>query len=272
MKFDFAKNRTVEDLSTVPPNCQAFYEKTEGEGDKVEFTLRTDAQTNAAVAVITGQNKALGKVRDEVTAAKAAKGVDLTPLEAYGKTVAEIATGVATKVEELTANASGKESDIAARIAGVKKEHGEAIAALTATKDKEIAGTKEKLNAYMLDTEVMNAGAGWQGLNPKLVKPFAKKQMQIKEVEGVPQVVIVDAAGEARYSTSPDRAGLLMNTTELLEEMSEDKSLRQLFPSTQAAVGGGAQQSASGIRRGKETANMTSAEKIGAGLKNRKKS
>ncbi len=272
MKFDFAKNRTVADLNTVPANCQAFYEKSDGDDADAEFTLRSDAQTTAAVAVITGQNKALGKVRDEVTAAKAAKGVDLSPLEAYGKTVAEIVTAVGVKVEELTAAASGKESDIATRIAGVKKEHGEATAALTATKDKEIAASKEKLDGYMLSTEITNAGANWSGLNTTLVSPFAKKQMRIAEVEGEPTVVIVDNAGETRYSTSPDRAGLLMNTDELLVEMSDDKALRQLFPSSQASNGGGAHETATppGVRRGDPTKNMTPGEKISHGLKNKK--
>ena len=92
MLFDFTKNRTVETLETVPVNCQAFYEEMQGkeEADPVEYKLRTDAQTVAAVAVITGQNKALGKVRDEVTAAKAAKGVDLSALSTYGDSVDSI--------------------------------------------------------------------------------------------------------------------------------------------------------------------------------------
>ena len=271
MKFDFAKNRNVADLSTVPANCQAFYEKAENEDDG--FNLKTDTVTTAAVAVITGQNKALKAVRQEVTDAKAAKATDLTALSAYGTTVAEIATAVGTKVEELTAQASGNESDIATRIASVKKEHGEATAALTASKDKEIAASKEKLDGYMLNTEITNAGAGWQNLNTTLVTPFAKKQMRITDVEGEATVVIVDNAGEARYSTSPDRAGLLMNTEELLAEMSEDKALRQLFPSSMAANGGGAHETATppGVRRGDPTKNMTPGEKIAHGIKNAKK-
>jgi hypothetical protein len=144
---------------------------------------------------------------------------------------------------------------------------------LTTAKDKEIADTQAKLNAYMLDTSIMHAGAGWNGLNTTLVSPFAKKQMQVADVEGSPTVVIVDNAGEARYSTNPDRAGLLMNTEELLVEMSEDKSLRQLFPSTQAGSGGGAQASATppGVKRGDATKNMNSAQKITHGLKNQNK-
>jgi hypothetical protein len=271
MKFDFTKNRTIDDLNKVPANCQAFYEKAEEEEDG-GYNLRTDPQTTAAVAVITGQNKALVAVRQEVREAKEAKGVDLSPLSAYGSTVEEITTSVTTKIEELSAAASGKESDVAQRIAGIKKEHGEAVAALTATKDKEITATKEQLNAYMLDTSIMNAGAGWQGLNPKLVAPFAKKQMTVAEVDGKPRVVVVGADGEARYSTSPERAGELMNAEELLVEMSEDKTLRQLFPSTQASTGGGAQETTRpGVRRPDATKNMNPAQKISHGLANQKK-
>lgn len=268
MKFDFAKNRTVEDMSGVPDNCRAFYEKADGDDG---FNLKTDTVTTAAVAVITGQNKALKAVRQEVTDAKAAKGIDLSPLETYGKTVTEIVANVGAKVEELTAAASGKESDIATRIAGIKKEHGEATAAAKATHDKELSIKQTKLEAYMLNTEIMNAGTGWTGLNAKLIAPFAKSQMKVADVDDMAQVVVVDGSGEVRYSTSPDRAGLLMNTEELLIEMSETKDYRQLFPSDQASQGGGAVQSANpGVRRGDKTANMNPAQKISVGLKNRK--
>ncbi len=271
MKFDFTKNRNVDDLNKVPDNCQAFYEK--ADKDDGGFNLRSDAQTTAAIAVITGQNTALKAVRLEADEAKKASKTDLTALSAYGTTVDEIAAAVGTKVEELTAAASGKESDIATRIAGIKKEHGEAVAALTTTKDKEISTTNAQLENYMLETSIMHAAAGWQGLNTTLVTPFARKQMKVAEVDGTPRVVVVGSDGEARYSTSPDRAGELMNTDELLAEMAEDKALRQLFPSDQAATGGGAtgNQTPTGVRRGDATKNMTPAQKIGAGLKSQKK-
>lgn len=269
MKFDFTKNRAVENLDAVPENCRAFYEKAEGD-DAEGFNLRTDEQTTAAVAIITGQNKALKTVRQEVTDAKAAKGVDLSALEAYGTTVEEIALGVATKVEELTINANGKESDIAQRIAAVKKEHGEAIAALKNTTGAELEKKQGQLENYMLETAIMNAGAGWQNLNTTLVTPFARRQMAVQEIDGKPRVVVVGDDGEAKYSTSPERAGELMNTEELLIEMSEDKSLRQLFPSQQAASGGGAQGTNVPGRR-PDTSNMSAAEKIASSLPGAKK-
>ena len=274
MKFDFTKNRNVDDLTVVPENCRAFYEKVEADGDDgaVSYNLRGDPITTASVAVITGQNKALKAVRQEVTDAKAAGKLDLTPLEAYGKTVTEIAANIGTKVEELTANASGNESDIALRIASVKKEHSEAMVALTTTKDGEIASRQGQLENYMIETSIMQAGAGWQGLNPTLVSPFARQQMKVLLVDEKPSVVVVDSSGEARYSTSPERAGELMNTDELFEEMSKDKALRQIFPSDQAVQGGGAQ--ANGpmrIKKGDATKNMNSAQKIGEGLKGIKK-
>lgn len=267
MKFDFTKNRTVKDLKDVPDNCHAFY--VEAEGDDAEgFTLRTDKVTTAAVAVIMGQNNALVAVRQEVKDAKEAGKVDLTPLSDYGQTIDEIVSGVAIKVEELTANASGKESDIAARIATVKKEHSEAIAALTTTKDGEIATRQAKLENYMLDSEIVSACGNWRDLKPKLVKPFAREQMAVAEVEGVPHVVVVDSEGKARYSTSPERAGELMNTDELFDEMSENKTLRGIFPSEQAQQGGGAQPSGPlSVRKGDAVKNMNPAQKITEGLK-----
>lgn len=272
MKFDFTKNRNVDALDKVPANCQAFYEK--ADEDDGGFNLRTDTVTTAAVAVITGQNKALVAVRQEVTDAKKATKTDLSALSTYGDTIEAIATSVTTKIEELTAAASGKESDVAQRIAVIKKEHGEAVAALTTTKDKEITTKQGQLEAYMLDSSIMHAGSGWAGLNTKLISPFARQQMKVADVDGTPKVVVIGADGEARYSTSPERAGELMNSEELLVEMSEAKDYRQLFPSQQALEGGGAQQRntpAGLLNRGDKTKNMNPAQKIGHGLKTRKK-
>lgn len=271
MKFDFTKNRNVDDMAKVPANCKAFYEKDAEEDGG--FNLRTDEQTTAAVAVITGQNIALGKVREEVNVAKKAAAVDLTPLAEYGDTVEAISTSVKSKVDELTNAASGKDSDTATRIAAVKKEHGEAIAALKATTDGVIKTKQAELENYMIETSIMHAGAGWDGLNTKLIAPFARQQMQVQEVDGKPRVVVVGADKEARYSTTPERAGELMQTDELFVEMSEGKDYRQIFPSQQATNGGGAEGTRTpvGVRRTDSTKNMTPAQKISHGIKNAKK-
>jgi hypothetical protein len=263
MKFNFAENRTVEDMGAVPANCKPFYEK--NEGDEGGFNLRTDAQTTAAVAIITGQVKALVAVRKEVTDAKANKTVDLTALSSYGTTVEEIAANVGTKVEELTANASDKNMDAAKQVAAVKKEHGEATAAAKIVTDKLLATKQGQLENYMLDTAITNAGAGFQNLNTTLVSPFARKSMAIHEVDGEPQVVILGPDKEPRYSTCPERAGLLMNTDELLGEMAEDKTYAPIFPSTQATTGGGAQQTNTPGRK-TDTSKMSPSEKIASAL------
>jgi hypothetical protein len=268
MKFNFADNRTVKDLGTVPDSCKAFYEK--ADGDEGGFNLRADAQTVAAVAIVTGQNKALVAVRQEVNDAKALKTVDLSALSSFGTTVEEIAAAMTTKVEELTANASGKDVDVAKQIAAVKKEHGEAMAAAKITTDQVIATKQGQLESYMLDTAITNAGAGFQNLNTTLISPFARKHMAIHDVDGAPQVVILGPDKEPRYSTSPERAGLLMNADELLSEMSEDKTFAPIFPSTQATTGGGAQRTDTPGRRA-DTSKMSPSEKIASALPGAKK-
>ena len=263
MKFNFADNRNVADLSTVPANCQAFFVKSE-EADG-GFDLRSDPQTTAAVAIITGQVKALVAVRKEVNDAKASKTVDLTALATYGTTVEDIAANINTKVEELTASASDKNVDAAKQIAAVKKEHGEATAAAKMVTDQLLATKQSQLENFMLDTEIMNAGAGFKDLNTVLITPFARKSMAVHEVDGQAQVVILGADKEPRYSTAPERAGLLMNTPELLEEMSENKTYAQIFPSTQAANGGGAQTTQTPGRKVNDS-DLTPAQKISNNL------
>jgi len=266
MKFDFTKNRKVEKLDAVPQNLQAFYEEVEGEDEG--FQLKTDSVTTAAIAVISGLNGALTKARGDVETAKKAKTIDLTLLADYGDTPEAIHQSVQAKIEELTAQASTNQQDIQTRISTIKKEHGEALTKALAEKDGLLTAQKSTLHNYMLDTAVMHASAGYQGLNAKLVAPFAKQQMKIQEVNEVPQVIIVDSAGEPRYSKNADRAGELMQADELLAEMSESSEFKQLFPSQQASSGGGSQTQHTqvGVRRNSNSKNQTPAQKISAGL------
>jgi len=264
MKFDFTKNRKVEKLDAVPENLRAFYEEVgEGEG----FQLKTDSVTTAAIAVISGLNGALTKARGDVETAKKANKVDLSLLADYGDTPEAIHQSVQAKIAELTEQASSSQQDVQQRISVVKKEANEALQKALSEKDNLIVAQKNTLHNYMLDTSVMNAASAFQGLNAKLVAPFAKGQMKIQETDGTPKVVIVDANGEPRYSKQADRAGELMQADELLAEMSESAEFKQLFPSQQAQTGGGTQTThvPVGVRRN-NAKNQTPAQKISAGL------
>lgn len=264
MKFDFTKNRKVEKLDAVPANLQAFYE--EVEGDDEGFQLKTDTVTTAAIAVISGLNGALVKARGDVETAKKTKTVDLTILAEYGDTPEAINQSITAKIEELTAAASTSQQDVQTRISGIKKEHGEVMTKALAAKDDLLTAQTSQLHNYMLDTAVMHAAGGYQGLNAKLVSPFAKGQMKIQVVDEIATVVIVDSAGEPRYSKNAERAGDLMQADELLEEMSESTEFKQLFPSQQAQTGGGSQTTNTRVGRKTNVKNQTPAQKISAGI------
>lgn len=271
MKFDFTKNRSVDTLDDVPENFRAFYDK--GEGDDAGYTLRSDAVTTAAVAAISGLNSALTKSRAEVDAAKKANSdVDLSALSAYGTTVDEIAAGVKKKVDELTNAKDHNQKSVSDRISAIKKEHTEAVAKLTAEHDAKLKDKDGQLHSYMLDQSVAQAANAWPGLNSTLVSPFARKQMQVQEIDGTPRVVVVGADGEARYSKQAERAGELMQPDELLAEMSTQDDFKQLFPSKQASQGGGSQTNRVpvGVRRTDKGANLSPAQKIAAGLNAKK--
>jgi hypothetical protein len=260
--------KKIKALSDVDNNMQVFYED-DGEGG---YVLKSDAITSAAVAVITGQQNALERARQDAKAAKEAGSVDLTALADYGTDPESIAANVAAKIEELSTAQSQGQREVAKRIHDIKRQHSEALAAATASKDQEIAATKATLNDYMLDTSILGAAGTWQGLNPKLVAPFARGHMQVQEVDGKPRPVVIDSDGQPRYSKNPDRAGELMNAAELLVEMSEQDDYKQLFPSQQASRGGGAleQKTPIGPRRTDNTKSMSAADKITAGLAERK--
>jgi len=261
--------KTVKLLSEVDANLHPFYEEdAENEG----FKLRTDPITATAISVISGQQAALTKARGEATEAKKNGTVDLTALAEFGTDPASIATAVTAKIDELTNAQSQGQKDVAKRIDDIKKQHSEALVAATSSKDEEIASQKAALHDYMLDTSIMGAAGSWQGLNAKLVAPFARQHMAVQEVDGKPRTVILDTDNQPRYSKNTDRAGELMQADELLLEMSEQNDYKQLFPSQQANQGGGSQTQTTtvGVRRPNATANMTPAQKIAAGLASKK--
>lgn len=261
--------KQIKELTEVDANLRVFYEPNEaGDG----YVIRSDEVTTTAISVISGQQAALTKARNEAAEAKKSGTVDLSALSEFGTDPASIASAVTTKIEELTNAQSEGQRAVAKRIDEIKKQHSEALAAATASKDQEIAATRQTLNNYMLDTSIMGAASSWQGLNAKLVSPFARQHMQVQDIDGKPRAVIVDSDGQPRYSKNPDRAGELMQADELLAEMSEQPDYKQLFPSQQASQGGGATtpKTPVGVRRTNATDNMNPAQKISAGLAARK--
>jgi len=269
MKFDFTKNRKVDTLDGVPDNFRAFYEEAADEGG---FNLRNDAVTTAAVASISGLNSALNKARADADNAKRNNTIDLSGLSSYGSTVDEIVANMNKKVSELTEQKDHNQKSVSERISQIQKEHTAAIAKLKTEKDAELSSKDETLHNYMLDQSVMQAAGTWQGLNPVLVAPFARKQMAVKTIDDQVRVVVLGTDGEARYSKLAERAGELMQPDELLAEMSEQPDYKQLFPSKQASQGGGSQPARIpvGIRKTDATAGMSPAQKITAGLNQKK--
>jgi len=262
--------KKVNELTEVDANLRVFYEEDTENGG---YKLKSDEITATAISVISGLNGALGAARSEAEAAKRNGTVDLSVLADYGTDPQSIADAVNAKIEELSSAATSSQKDIEARISRIKKEHAEALAEATSAKDQEIMRQQQALHNYMLDTAVMSAATSWTGLNAKLVAPFARGQMKVAEIDGQPRVVVVDSDGQPRYSKNPDRAGEMMQADELLKEMSEQPDYRQLFPSQQASTGGGAEQTRTpvGVRTGVKKENMTSAEKINAGLAARRR-
>jgi len=255
--------KKIKSLSEVDTNLQVFYVE---DADSGEFTLRDDQITATAISVLSGQQAVIERLRNENKSAKDS-AVDLSALSEFGSDPATIAESVKAKIEELTSKASHGQQEVAARIDTIKKQHAEALAAANSNHETELGKARSELHSYMMDTSVMAAATTWPGLSPKLVAPFVRQQMQVQEIDGKPQVVVVDANGQPRYSKTTERAGELMRPDELLMEMSGQDEYRQLFPSKQASQGGGAhtRQTPLAPRKG-DTKNMTPADKISAGI------
>lgn len=263
--FDFAANKTVEDIGVVPDNIKPFYqEQIEGEGNDrkvVGYALKqNDPVVAAAVAIVTGQEAALRKER-----AHKPKAVDLSALGEFGQDPESIARGFQTKIKELEGQIKNGAS-VKEQIEVMKREMTAAHGQTLQEKDKMIRGLTHQLDEFMLQTEIDAAASHFPGLNPKLIAPFAKQYMKVvaDEESGMRQVVVLNQDGTEKYSM--ERPGERANGLELLTDMRKDAQYLQLFPANDRS-GGGANPNNS--RRAPASAakkNLSPQGKISAGL------
>lgn len=256
MEHDFTQ--PVADIATVPAQFQPLYEETEVEGKK-SFNLKRDDITKGAVEAIVGLNTALKASRAEFKANKG-KAVDLSPLAEYGEDPATILAAFTKTKEELTAKGS---DDVKRQIDKIKSDLASGHATeLTAAQKRNEALTSQ-LYGHLVESEAITAIAGAKGV-PELLLPFVKQQVKVNEADGKLQVMVVDAAGDPRYSGT---SGLPMTIKELVAEMKANTQYGRLFDS-EAPAGGGTPPGGPGNpgKPGMKTENMTPVDKISAGL------
>jgi len=266
--FNFAENKELQDLDKVPGNFRPFYERKDGD-ENGPYVLRSDPVVAAAVGALSGAHDALSKEREAHKATKA-KTVDLAPLSEYGDNPEVIATSVTKKITDLQAQVKNGDA-VKTQIEDMKREMTTAHGQVVLEKDKAIAELTQQLDDYMIDTEIAKAATRFPGLDPTLVKPFAKQHMQVDvdAATGRRTVMVLDNTGAPRFSM--ERAGERFSVGELLSDMSKNETYMQLFPSEarRGADTNPAHQAHRTARQAADGGDKSPAGKIARGLQSR---
>ena len=261
MKFDFNEHKKVAKIDDVPESFRGLYIEA---ADKSGFELRSnDAGVTAAINAVTGLNAALIASRSEAEAARKANTMDLSPLVEYGTDPTSIATTVKTKLKEMQDMVTqGTKVDVQGQLQKLRDEMSRAHSVELGVQRKTAEDLQTQLESVLVDSQITAAVAVHPGTDPELVQPFVRKFIKVVVENGKRRAVVVDSAGNTQFSMK--RAGQEMDIAELVESMKKDAKYARLFPS-QAPQGGGALP-ATGSGPRPVTSNLTSADKISAGL------
>lgn len=261
--FDFANNKVVKALDTVPEEFRALYKELEGEDGG--FGLKDDDTTKGAVSAIIGLGTALKASRAEAKANKGSK-VDLSPLAEYGEGIEEIAAGFKTKMEELQGQIKGGK-DATINLEKIKKDLAAGHATEMEVQNKRAKALSSQLYNILVQREALEA-MGDSVINPKLAMPFIENQLQTIEEDGKFRVVVVDEAGDRRFSGV---TGNEMTIKELVKDMRTQDDFAPLFKSEVKSGSHAKPGVSAGVpTRRPEGRELSSVEKIAAGLRAKK--
>lgn len=256
MEFTFEGNTTLPTLDKVPENLRIFYDKPEG---AEEYTLKDDPVTKAAVATISGHQKALRAAREEAKKAKD-NAVDLSPLQDFGQTPDEIAQTVQEKIKEAS---SGKDQDVQQQIEKIKQE----LATNHAQEKEKLQANAKHLQGQLfslLGTQAAKSTLKELGVtDPDLALPFILPHLKPQQDEnGEYRITVVDDDGHVRFSGA---TGSEMSVKELCTSMKNDEKFAPLFRS-EAPSGGGTKPGAPGRTVPPTGEQLTATQKIARGL------
>jgi hypothetical protein len=254
MKFKFAENTNVPELSAVPEGFRTFYEEnTEG-----GYSLSSSPQVVAATSSIDGLNGSLFAARKEKDELKG-KVVNLDSLKEYGNTPEEIVGSFQSKLEKVSSAAGDHQIDVDK----IKKDFAAQYAQESEASKKRIEALTGQLHTTLVTNTLQTAITNAKG-DAELLMPFVSNQVRLVEEDGKTFPVVVDSDGSRRYSTT---TGQLMTPPELVNEFKGNPKYKPLFESEAPKGGGTPTSSPAGMMPApgaKDTRN--SIQKIAQGL------
>lgn len=252
--WSFSKNQEVADISTVPEHFRGLYDEDVEAG---VFKLSQDEKVGTAVQALTSLSVALEKSRREHDNVKK-KVVDLSSLEDFGMTPDEILETFTTRLSE---SAKAGDSDVTKKIEKIRADMTAGFVKESEGKEARIEGLKGQLYTHLVESKVMSALATAKG-DTDLAPPFVQKNVRVEEEDGKLTVLVVDDDGQPRFSAT----GNPMSIAERVEEMKAEPKYKPLFHSDVGSGGGGTPPGGSPNRSTIPKADMTSHDKLKAGL------
>lgn len=223
MKFRFAENKTVTDITKVPDPFKVLYQENEdGSGYTLNENLAKIAES------VDGLNNSLEKSRSDASKAK----TDLGVLSEFGESPEEVKQAFDAKLAEAQEAAKTGTTKL------VEKARQEVIDQYEKQKKADTA-RNEALQNQLYDLMVTNQiteALQAEGGNSKLLSPMLKQMVKVNEQDGKFNVSVVDQDGDPRHSFS---TGQPMTIKELVGEMKADPNYAPAFES-QAPSGSGA--------------------------------
>lgn len=238
MPFDFAANKVVDNLDSVPEKYRGLYgEVTDGE-NAGKFTV-----TEAARGIIddyTGTTKSLEDLRGKTKSANDEAAQRRVALKGYEQIMADLdipedsrtADGLKAKIEDLL-KSSKSAAEVQSRIETIKREMAAEHSKQLEAKDGEISEMRTSLNKYLIDGEASRALAAAKG-SPDLLLPHIKERCKVVKGDNGDYMVHVMDGDSVRYNG----AGDAMTVTDLVTEMKSNPTFARAFDSETAKGSG----------------------------------
>lgn len=246
MEFAFSEQ---DSLDKVPEAFRGFY----APEPTVDGKYIVAENLAPAAQAIVGLNKALKAARNDAKT----KAVDLTPLQEFGSTPAEIKEAIDNKINELMS----QDENAKVNIEKIKQDLAKGYAQESEKTKTRAEALQNQLYEMLVKNEAVTAIAEAKGV-PELLMPFISGQVKVTEEDGKFQACVVDSAGDIRYSGV---TGQPMSIRELVAELKSNEKFGRAFESE--APKGGGMNPTSGKPTNTPKGDITATDKISQGLK-----
>jgi len=270
MDFTFKDNSTVADINGVPEKYRGLYAAGEGDNEG-KFSLIPAAA--GIVADLLGNQETLLGVRNDkkkVTDENAERRLASKAIEEFAVSVGLEAgddgmlAALGAFVEDLQGQIKGGK-EIKINMDKVNAEADRRVAAVTETKDGELAEMRAALSKHLISDAASRALAEHKGSIDLLLPHVLASCKMVRKDNGDYGVTVLDAQGDARL----DSAGGFLGVGGLVGEMKTQEKFGRAFES-EAGAGAGTTPgslSKSHARPGQGNEELSPTQKIAKGLK-----